>query len=149
MMKTEIEHLYKRIETTIDQLEVGQTKNFEAPEYSSVELMTIPKILEYLKSNKYKDSVTYKTISMRTIVSKVKKDEEVSTSPFANLVIEKSQDEIEAEDTYKACLAKQHKLVETNKTTYKNPIMICQDCKLGFLYKLGKKGFSKIIRVSI
>lgn len=148
-MKTAVEDLYKRVESQIDQLNEGQIKHFETPEYSPSELMAIPEIVQDLKDNKYKDTISFRAISLRTVVTKINKNEKVSTSPFENLVFEKSEDEIKAEQSHKACLEKNHKLVETNKTTFKTPILICEQCKLGYIYKLGKKGFSKVVKVSI
>lgn len=145
MTNNELEALYNRIKEEIDKLKDGEVKIFEHPNYTAAELIAIPEIVEHLAKEEFNGIITYKSISMRTTVTKIKKE----VSVFENLIFEKDEEEIKAEKKYKECCAQKHNLTESRNTTFKNPMIVCTECKLGYLYKLNKKGFSKVVKVSI
>ena len=49
MTNAEVEQLYKQIENEIDNLKVGQKRQYAAPEFTASQLSTIPEIIDYLK----------------------------------------------------------------------------------------------------
>ncbi|MDH0563786.1 hypothetical protein [Acinetobacter courvalinii] len=125
--------LYDKVEREIDKLKVGQVKNLESPEFSASEIFKLPEILAALKEQKYKDTIEVQRHSMSLSVKKVKV---LETPIFDNLIIEKSEEEIEADKAYNKCLEKKHKIVESRQTTYGNPILICEECKLIYRFKM-------------
>ncbi len=151
MTDLELEKLYARIEAAIDDLKEGEVKHFEAPDFTATELMSIPEIVKYLQKEKYKDTIHVdRPISLRTVVKKLKKEVSVETSVFDNLVFEKSEAEVQAEQAYSVCLSNNHDLIET-KTTFNTPLLVCKQCQLGYTFKLnsGAKKVAKVVRVTI
>lgn len=133
MTNAELEKLYKQIENDLDNLKAGTTKQYEAPYFTEHQLIAIPKIIKHLKDNKYGNEIDVKEFPMRTKVTKLQAQE---TSVFSNPVFEKSEQQIEAEQAYNKCVAGKHKLTMTDKTTFKNPLLVCQQCNLGYTFKL-------------
>ena len=137
MNEAELTKLYKQIETELDNLGIGSVREYAHPEFNEAELMSIPKIIEYLKNNKYKETISVDPFPMRTKVTKVQtKKTEKSVFDPENLTFEKSEAQIQAEQAYNNCISNNHKLVKSNRTTFKNPILTCEQCKLGYTYKL-------------
>ena len=151
MTDLELEKLYQGIEAAIDNLQEGEVKAFEAPDFTASELMSIPDILKHLQEHKYKDTIRVNpTKSLRTVVKKLKKEVPVETSVFDNLVFEKSEEEVQAKIAYSICLSNNHDLIET-KTTFNTPLLVCKKCQHGYTFKLnsGAKKVAKVIRVKI
>lgn len=151
MTNLELQKLYARIDAAIDNLEEGEVKAFETSDFTDSELMSIPKIVEYLQENKYKDTIQINPPkSLRIVVKKLKKEVPVETSVFDNLVFEKSEAEVQAEESYNICLSGNHDLIET-KTTFNTPLLVCKQCQLGYTFKLnsGAKKVAKVVRVTI
>lgn len=151
MIDSKLQDLYARIETALDNLEEGKVKNFEAPHFTASELMTIPDIVKDLQDKKYNGTIKFERKSLRTIVTKLKKEVPVEISVFENLVFEKSEEEEKAQQAYDLCLAGNHELIETKKTTFKNPLLVCKQCKLGYTFKMksGTKEVANVTRVTI
>jgi hypothetical protein len=63
------------------------------------------------------------------------KDVEQETSVFSNLIIEKSEQEVHAEQAYENCLKYKHELSEL-KSHYGYPILVCNECKVKYTLKL-------------
>lgn len=144
MTKAELTKLYEKIETELDNLKIGSFRDYAHPEFTDAQLMTIPKIIEYLKKNKYKETINVEAYTMRIKVTKVQQ-KEAEKSPFApeNFTIEKSENEIKAEQAYNNCKSNNHKLVQSKRTTYNTTILTCDQCKLGYTYKLNS-GTTKV-----
>lgn len=128
-----VEELYKKVETQIDELQVGGTVEYAAPEFNAEQILTILKIIEYLKKNKYHNTISFITpTAMRIVVTKLKEQE---TSVFSNLIIEKSAQEIEAEKAYENCSRHKHELKEL-KSPSGFPILVCNNCRVKYTFKL-------------
>ncbi|ELO6155970.1 hypothetical protein QVL04_004957 [Escherichia coli] len=142
MNDEELKKLYEKIEKEIESLEAGTTKHYEAPEFTASELMTIAKIVEHLQKNKFNGTIQSKSFPLRTVVTKL----DVGTPIFSNLTFEKSEEQVLAEEAYNKCITGEHKLTLTDKTTFKNPLLVCQQCKVGYTFKLNS-GIQKVSRV--
>lgn len=149
MTDAELKKLYKQIENDLDNLKAGTTKQYETPYFTDSELMAIPNIVEYLQKNKFDGTINFKSSSLRTVVTKVEKNESEEKSVFSNLVFEKSEQQLQAEEAYNKCIAGKHTLTMTNKTTFKSPLLVCQQCKLGYTFKLnsGTQEIAKVIQL--
>lgn len=151
MNDAELTKLYKKIETELDNLGVGSVREYTHPEFNEAELMSIPTIIEHLKDNKYKETIRVTPFPMRTKVTKVPtKESEKSVFDPNNLTFEKSEAQIQAEQAYNNCISNNHALVQSNRTTYGNPIVTCEQCKLGYTYKLlsGATKIKSVFKIS-
>lgn len=142
MNDEELKKLYEKIEKELESLEAGTTKHYEAPEFTASELMTIAKIVEHLQKNKFNGTIQSKNFPLRTVVTKL----DVGTPIFSNLTFEKSEEQVLAEEAYNKCITDAHKLTLTDKTTFKSPLLVCQQCKVGYTFKLNS-GIQKVSRV--
>lgn len=152
MTNAELTKLYEKIEAELDNLEIGNVREYAHPEFTDAQLMTIPKIIEYLKNNKYKETINIKSYPMRTNVTKVQpKEAEKSVFDPENLTFEKSENLIQAERAYNNCISNNHELVKSNRTTFENPILTCVQCKLSYRYQdnLGKIKPVRVYKVSL
>jgi len=145
MNDAEIAQLYEKIDNELENLEIGKVREYEYPEFTKDQLMTIPKIIKYLQDKKYKGTLKIESPSaMKTKVTKVQPQEtEKSVFDPSNLTFEKSDAEIQAEQAYINCVSNNHELVQSNQTTFRNPILTCKQCKLGYTYKLNS-GTTKV-----
>lgn len=74
------------------------------------------------------------------------KDAEQETSVFSNLIIEKSEQEVHAEQAYENCLKYKHELREL-KSPNGYPILVCNVCNVKYTLKL-TIGVRKVASVS-
>ena len=133
--KDMVEQLYKQIKNEIDNLKVGQKREYAAPEFNADQILIIQKIIDYLKSNDL-NTISVNTSAMRVVVTKLT---DQPTSVFSNLTIEKSKQEEQTEQAYDNCLKNNHKLSES-KSPSGFSVLVCNHCKVKYTLKINIGG---------